>query len=86
MSFNPDAIAGSLFDAVTQFVKSTQNPCITEVRLIVYRGQPTMYTPIMDKLIQKVQEAVMSDDDDGSLKGILSKGTEHIRCIVKLRK
>ncbi|XP_060577859.1 protein mono-ADP-ribosyltransferase PARP14-like [Ruditapes philippinarum] len=68
-TFSPDAIAGCLFDAVSEFVQKTKSPSIKEIRLIVYSGQSGMYKPIMDQLHKKVQEAVMAASD-----GLFRKG------------
>ncbi|XP_053407686.1 protein mono-ADP-ribosyltransferase PARP14-like [Mercenaria mercenaria] len=72
-TFHPEAIAGCMFDAIDDFMKANRNPSIKDIRLIVYKGQPTMFTPIMDKLHKKVQDAATASGKDGSLAKIFSK-------------
>ena len=65
--FSPEAITGCLFDAVNDFMQKAKSVSVKEIRLIVYHKQGAMYSPIMDKLQKKVQEAATAG-------GSLSKG------------
>lgn len=61
-----------MFDAICEFVQAYKSHTINEVRLIVYKGQPAMYDPIMNRLHKKVQEAA-SSAIEGTAKRYISK-------------
>ena len=57
---NPDAIAKEMFEAINQFTSGKTRVILKDVRLIVWKGQPQMFDPIIKALHKKSQEAIAS--------------------------
>ncbi|XP_053406900.1 protein mono-ADP-ribosyltransferase PARP14-like isoform X2 [Mercenaria mercenaria] len=55
-SFGPDEVAGCLFEAIKVFEHSYKTHSIEEVRLIVYKKLPGMFSQIKEMLLTKMNE------------------------------